>query len=355
MIVLGIESSCDDTCLAVVQNGQKVLYERSYSQALAHQKFGGIVPEVAAREHLVYVEILLLDLLSNLKKKELSLKEISRIAVTNGPGLISSLLVGVTLAKTLSWVLKKEIVSVDHLNAHLCANFLETVGSGTNQNKPKNKEEFFPLVCLLASGGHTQLLYLKSFQEIKLLGETLDDSCGEAFDKVARMLDLNYPGGPEIEKLASLSEKPSKYQSRLPKVIKLKNEFSFSFSGIKTAMLYLIQELTSKQENYQKADLAAAFQELVCRELANKLIKACKKYSCRKIAIAGGVSANQRLRAVIEETSKKHLDYQIKFFKPEKKYCTDNASMVASAGYFIPDHFGLDFGVYSVPSAKINF
>ncbi len=319
MIVLGIETSCDETSIAIVKDGSEILSEITYSQIAIHQPFGGIVPEIAAREHAVFIDELIWQ---TLQKANLTWSQIDRLAVVNGPGLVSSLLVGVMAAKTLSWALNLELVAVNHLQAHICANYLN------------NQKTSAPFICLLASGGHTQILFIQSYQNMQLLGETLDDSAGEAFDKVARMLGLNYPGGPAIEKLAQTGN-PKAFSLPKPKV----GEFEFSFSGLKTAVLRLIQGLP---ENYSKADLAASFQETVCDELSNKLIKAAQKFNCSKIVIAGGVAANGRLRSLIKE---KALDLEL--FAPNIKYCTDNGAMVAAAGFLCPQNFGLDFTVYS--------
>jgi N6-L-threonylcarbamoyladenine synthase len=257
-----------------------------------------------------------------LLQPEFSWKKIDRIAVVNGPGLVSSLLVGITAAKTLSWSLGVELVSVNHLQAHICANYL------VDKTEP-------PFICLLASGGHTQLLFVEDYPRQTLLGETLDDSAGEAFDKVGRMLGLDYPGGPAIEKLAVEGNK-SAFSLPRPNV----GEFDFSFSGLKTAVMRLIASLPS---DFSRADLAASFQETVCQELTDKLLKAAHKYNCKKIVIAGGVAANHTLRRIIQEKSKEEVELKA----PQLKYCTDNGAMVAAAGFLCPDEFGLGFDVYS--------
>ncbi len=318
MLVLGIESSCDETSVAVVKDGREVLAEITKSQIDTHLTYGGVVPEIAAREHLNAIDQTIWE---TLKQANLNWKDIDRIAVVNGPGLVSSLLVGVTAAKTLSWTLGTELVSVNHLQAHICANYLNGI-------EP-------PFACLLASGGHTQLLNVKNYTQIELLGETLDDSAGEAFDKVARMLGLNYPGGPAIEKLAETGD-PSKHYLPRPKV----GEFTFSFSGLKTAVLRLIQSLPP---DYLRADVAACFQEVVCEELSEKLVKAAAKYNLNKIVIAGGVAANKTLRKKIAQKAPEGTEIGA----PALKYCTDNGAMVAAAGFWCPKDFGLNFEVYS--------
>lgn len=324
MIVLGIETSCDETSVAIVKDGIEVLGEITHSQIDIHRLYGGVVPEIAAREHFTSIDIAISECLKKVQESflDFSWMNIDRIAVVNGPGLISSLLVGVTAAKTLSWTLNKEIVSVNHLNAHVCANHL------VDGVMP-------PFVCLLASGGHTQLLLVEQYDKQILLGQSIDDSAGEAFDKVARMLDLDYPGGPAIERLA-ISGNTNAFTLPHPKV----NEFDFSFSGLKTAVMRLINSLG---RDFNKADLAASFQENVCKELTNKLIKASLKYNCSKIVIAGGVAANQNFRKMIQE----RMSAETKMHAPPLRYCTDNGAMVAAAGFLCPDEFGLGFDVYS--------
>lgn len=329
MLVLGIESSCDETSVAIVENGHKIISELTHSQIATHQVYGGVVPEIAAREHVLRIDHLIW---SCLKNANLNWSDINRIAVVNGPGLVSSLLVGINAAKTLSWALNIELVSINHLKAHICANNL-------NKNPKDFLQESF--ICLLASGGHTQILQINNYQDIKILGQTIDDSAGEAFDKVARMLNLPYPGGPHIETLAKTGNKTI---FKLPRA--KVGEFDFSFSGLKTAVLRLIEK--TGLENLNKADLAASFQEAVCHELADKLIKASLKNNCFDIVIAGGVSANQRLRELISEKANElNIGQKINIKAPFLNYCTDNGAMVAAAGYLCPESFGLDFGVYS--------
>ena len=324
MIVLGIETSCDETSVAIVKDGHEVLSEITYSQIATHKAFGGVVPEIAAREHFLSIDKVIHESINqaNSLHHDFNWTKIDRIAVVNGPGLVSSLLVGITAAKTLSWALNIELVSVNHLQAHICANYL------SDKTDP-------PFVCLLASGGHTQLLFVEDYSRQKLLGQTLDDSAGEAFDKVGRMLGLDYPGGPAIEKLALEGNKSA---FTLPRA--QVGEFDFSFSGLKTAVMRLIASLPP---DFSRADLAASFQDAVCQELADKLVKAAHKYNCKKIVIAGGVASNQNLRQIIQEKSERKVELRA----PQLKYCTDNGAMVAAAGFLCPDEFGLGFDVYS--------
>lgn len=326
MIVLGIETSCDETSVAIVKNGQKVLSNITISQIETHKQFGGVVPEIAAREHLTNIDKVIWQALES---AELTWSQINRIAVVNGPGLISSLLVGVTAAKALSWTLSKELVSVNHLKAHICANFIDWTPE-------------FPFICLLASGGHTQLVIVNSFNDFQILGETLDDSAGEAFDKVARLLDLNYPGGPAIEALAK-NGNPKEFSLPTASV----GKFDFSFSGLKTAVLRLVQSLgnTNNLSVEIKANIAACFQEVVCKDLAKKLVNAATNFNCKTISIAGGVAANKRLRKCILEIIPP--TEEIKLIAPKFEFCTDNGAMVAAAGFFVPETIGQAFQVYS--------
>ncbi len=329
MLVLGIESSCDETSVAIVEDGHRVINELTHSQVATHQVYGGVVPEIAAREHALHIDHLIWTCLEN---ANLKWSDINRIAVVNGPGLVSSLLVGINAAKTLSWALNIELVSINHLKAHICAN-----------NLSKSPSDFLQesFTCLLASGGHTQILQVNDYQNMQILGQTIDDSAGEAFDKVARMLNLPYPGGPHIENLAKTGNKKA---FNLPRA--KVGEFEFSFSGLKTAVLRLIEKIGLA--NLNKADLAASFQEAVCHELADKLIKAALKNNCFNIVIAGGVSANQRLRELISEKANElNIQQKVKIQAPLLNYCTDNGAMVAAAGYLCPENFGLGFGVYS--------
>jgi N6-L-threonylcarbamoyladenine synthase len=325
LIVLGIETSCDDTCVALVEDGRRVLSEVRHSQDDVHKIYGGVVPEIAAREHLLMIDKTIAECFKN---AGIAFADIDRIAVVDGPGLVSSLLVGITAAKTLSWLLNKEIVNVHHLKAHVCA-----VNLSDDPPSP-------PFLCLLASGGHTQLLKVVSYSEILLLGETLDDSAGEAFDKVARMLGLNYPGGPEIESLARNGD-PTKFELPRSKVVGR----NFSFSGLKTAVMRLIDSLPV---DFNKADLAASFQENVCVELVGKLIKTANEEELQKIVIAGGVASNGRFRQILKERSGE--DFQ--FYFPALKHCTDNGAMVAAAGFLCPEGFGMNFDVFSRDKAN---
>ena len=319
MIILGIESSCDETSIAIVKDGRKILANSIASQIDLHRKTGGVVPEVAAREHVVKIVPVLQ---SALQTAGITLAELDAIAVTAGPGLLSSLLIGVNAAMTLALILKKPLIPINHIEGHIYANWLEPEEDGVPQ---------FPAAVLTVSGGHNELIVWKGHGDYTFLGATLDDAAGEAFDKVARLLGLPYPGGPQIQKVAVEGD-PKKYN--LPRA--WVTPWDFSFSGLKTAVLRLVQDeqkKTRRKTLSQKfiADAAASFQESACEVLATKLINAAKKYKVRELHLAGGVSANQRLREWAEKLKPPQM--KLRFCK-KLILCTDNAAMIAAAGYF---------------------
>ncbi len=334
MRVLGIETSCDETAAAVVENGTKVLSNVIASQIPLHQKTGGVVPEVAAREHVLKI-IPVID--RALKEAKCGWDEIDAIAVTQGPGLLSSLIIGMTAASTLALYKNKPLIPVNHIAGHIYANWLD--------EEPKDPIRF-PLLVMTVSGGHNELVLMKSHADYKLLGETLDDAAGEAFDKVARMLNLGYPGGPEIAKVA---EKGNPGAFNFPRVHMAKDSFDFSFSGLKTAVLNVVKtEFANKKRLSKKfiADCAASFQEAACEVLADKLLKAAVLHKVKEVHLAGGVSANKRLREITGERIdegfyRDHKGKQIKLnitpklrFSKKLVYCTDNAAMIAAAAFF---------------------
>src|SRR3989338_6381676 len=307
MLILGIETSCDETCCAIVEDGRRVIVNNVISQIELHKEFGGVKPSVAKFAHEEVID----DLINKtLRDAKLNFESLDAIAVTIGPGLVISLLVGFKKAKELSKKYTKKLIGVNHLYAHICSNFLES------DLEP-------PFICLLASGGHTQIINVKTFTDYEILGSTLDDACGEAFDKIGRLLGLSYPGGPNLEILAT-SGNPEAFILPEAKV----NPYDFSFSGLKTAVLRLVQKLP---ENYNRADLAASFQDNVTNTLVKKITGAAKNTNADKIVIAGGVSANKTLRSKLQNST------DFKIYLPDLKYCTDNAAMVASAGYFLKD------------------
>jgi len=299
MKILGIEKSCDETAVALVENGSHVSKNVIYSQIDIHSQTGGVVPEVAAREHILKMVPAL---------SEVDFDDVDAIAVTEGPGLISSLLTGTVTASTIALVLGKPLIPVNHIHGHIYANWLS-----------RDIDDFeFPIVILTVSGGHNELVLMRGHLDFEIIGETLDDAAGEAFDKVARLIGLGYPGGPAISKAAENGD-PNKYD--LPRAWLSKESLDFSFSGLKTAV--------SRLPISDTANVAASFQEAVCDVLSEKLKRAAEKYGAEEVHLAGGVSANKRLREMV----KQRISLPVKW--PEKiEYCTDNAAMIAAAGYF---------------------
>lgn len=307
-LVLGFETSCDETAVALVADGRRVLANAVASQIDLHRKYGGVVPEIASRQHL---ESLLPVLREALDQAGVTLDQVDLIAATQGPGLVGTLLVGLTAAKALAFALDKPFVGVNHLQGHIYANFL----------LPEVPE--FPLVCLVVSGGHTDLIYMEGHGRMELLGRTRDDAAGEAFDKVARLLGLPYPGGPHLERLAAQGDPAA---VPFPRAW-LEGTYDFSFSGLKTAVLHLVRGPNPPAA----ADLAAAFQASVVEVLAEKAVRAAVEKGVRTLLLAGGVSANGALRA---EVSRRAEPLGIRVFAPPLALCTDNAAMIAAAGYY---------------------
>lgn len=312
MIILAIESSCDETAAAVVRNGREVLSDVIASSADLHKKYGGVVPELASRKHTEYINTVIDEAL---EQSGLCFSDIDAIAVTYGPGLIGALLVGVSAAKALAFALKKPLIPVHHIMAHISANYIE------------HPDLLPPFTGLVASGGHSHIVYAKDFMDFEVLGRTRDDAAGEAFDKIARTINIGYPGGPLLEKLARTGD-PKAYN--FPRV-NLDN-FDFSFSGVKTAVINAVHKAAQKGEEINKADLAASFQEAVTDSLVDHTIAAAKSRNCKTVALSGGVAANGYLREkFILKTSKEGME----FVCPRPRFCTDNAVMVGCAAYFL--------------------
>jgi N6-L-threonylcarbamoyladenine synthase len=310
MIVLGIESSCDETSVAVIKN-EKLLSNLIASQDF-HKKYGGVVPELSSRAHLQMVQPLVKQAL---EESKISINDVDLIAATAGPGLIGALLVGLTYAKGLAYSLKKEFVPVNHIEGHIFSPFLM-------DEKPE-----FPMLCLVVSGGHTLLLLVKSYTQIVKLGSTVDDAAGEAFDKVSKMIGLGYPGGPMIQKYAESGDPNS---IEFP-IAQLKGKFDFSFSGLKTAVL---RHLESNYNDFQIPEhdlpnLAASFQNAVVKALSQKVVKAIKTFDIKSLSLVGGVAANRAIRNSFVEISNK---YKKKLVIPDLEYCGDNAAMIALRG-----------------------
>lgn len=324
-IILSIETSCDETAVCILQGKNKILSNIVLSQIDIHKVFGGVVPEIAARKHIKFLNNITKEAL---KEAKIELKDINAIAVTKGPGLVGALLIGLNFAKALSLNLNIPLIGVNHLMGHIYANFLSS---------PDLKP---PFVTLLVSGGHTMILDTKDYMDFEIVGQTKDDAAGEAFDKVARMLELGYPGGPIIDKLAKVGKKIYKFPKPL-----FNKGYDFSFSGLKTSVLYF------KKDNPEAKieDIAASFQESLVSTLIHKTVKYAKINNRKKIVIAGGVAANSTLREKLND----YKEFDI--YLPEMKYCTDNAAMIARAGYekYIRNDFS-DFDLDSIPNLALK-
>lgn len=310
-VILAIESSCDETCAAVIKGGRDILSSKIMSSATEHIRFGGVVPEIASRAHTSAVSLVVKEAI---EASGLTLKDIDAVAVTYGAGLLGALLVGVSYAKTLAYSLGVPLIAVSHIRGHLAAAYLSD----------KNLKP--PFVSLLASGGHTAVIVVKDYDEFKILGSTLDDAVGEAFDKVARVLGLNYPGGPNVERLAREGQNSIK----LPKMLKGEGGYNFSYSGLKTAVINYAHGKEQKGEELPRADLAASFQSAALDILVEKAIQAAKEYNLKTVTVGGGVAANGYLRKKLAKECEKN---GLKLVLPEKVLCTDNAAMIGAEGY----------------------
>lgn len=306
VLTLGIESSCDETSVAVIKNGREILSNIIDTQIPIHEKYGGVVPEIASRNH---IEAISRVTKLALKEANVEFKDIDAITPTYGPGLVGALLVGVSYAKALSYAINKPLVGVNHIQGHIPANYLTY-----KELKP-------PFLCLLVSGGNTQIVYVRDYTEFEVLGKTRDDAIGEAFDKVARVVGLDYPGGPKVDKLA----KTGTPNIKLPKT-HFENSLDFSFSGIKTAVI----NINHNTKDINKADLCASFEKTVTEVLIENIRKAIEQTGMKSLAIAGGVSANSYIRSEILKLQSDDL----KVYMPDLKLCTDNAAMIGSAGYY---------------------
>ena len=327
ILVLGIESSCDETSISVVKNGREVLSNVINSQIKIHEEYGGVVPEIASRCHTEVINGIMKQALN---EAGVTLDDIDAIAVTQGPGLVGALLVGVSYAKGLSFATGKPLVAVNHIEGHIAGNYLT------------HKDLKPPFICLIVSGGHTHLVNVKSYTEFEILGKTRDDAIGEAFDKVARVVGLGYPGGPKVDKLA----KEGQANIKLP--ITHFEDLDFSFSGIKTAVI----NLNHKDPNINKADLCASFQKAVTEMLLNNTKKAINEFNVDKIAIAGGVSSNTYIRKAFDDLEQ---ELNVKVYYPELKLCTDNAAMIAAMGYYnYINREKAELNLNAVPNLKIG-
>lgn len=330
--ILALESSCDETAAAVNRNGLEILSNVVSSQVDLHKKFGGVVPEIASRKHL---ELLLPVIDQALEEAGIEFKDLDAVASTYGPGLVGGLLVTLTAAKTISLSLNIPLIGVNHIAGHIYANFIA--------NPDINK----PLLCLTISGGHTDLLYFDDLSGYNILGRTIDDAAGEAFDKISRFVGLGYPGGPAVEKAAHSGDRNAIDFPRAD----LGDSYDFSFSGLKTAVMNYVNNEEQRGNEININDLAASFQEAVVDSLASNLIKAIKEYDVESAVLSGGVAANQRLREVIAERLKEH---NLELFYPPLELCTDNAAMIGAVAYY--QYLDRDFAPLSIsanPSLKL--
>lgn len=311
--ILAIESSCDETAAAIVKNGRQVLAHSMYTQIAIHAEYGGVVPEIASRNHLEKLPYVVEDAL---RQAGMTFQDVDAFAVTAGPGLVGALLTGVSYAKAAAYAAGKPLIAVNHMEGHIAANYITF---------PELEP---PFICLVVSGGHTEIVHAMGYGNYQLLGSTRDDAAGEAFDKVARALGLKYPGGPNLQKLA---EEGDPYAYEFPKSFRGEKHLDFSFSGIKTAVINLLNTMDMRGETYRRADVAASFQRTVTELLVKNTFLAAQRTGLNQVAIAGGVSANAALRkAAQEEAEKRHMQLYV----PKLLYCTDNAAMIGAAAYF---------------------
>ncbi|PAV39130.1 tRNA (adenosine(37)-N6)-threonylcarbamoyltransferase complex transferase subunit TsaD [Megasphaera sp. ASD88] len=334
MYTLALETSCDETSAAVIQDGRQILSNIISTQVPIHRKFGGVVPEIASRQHIEYVMPIIKEALDT---AHVSLQEIDHIGVTYGPGLVGALLVGVAAAKALSFALDKPLVGVNHMEGHIFANFLS------------HPELEPPFLALVVSGGHTQLVKIEGYNTFTLLGQTRDDAAGEAFDKIARVMGYPYPGGPQIDKLAKDGNPDA---IAFPKALHEKHNFEFSFSGLKSAVLNYLHTQEQRKQPYDVHDVAASFQKTVVETLVEKTMDAATYCGMNKIAVAGGVSANSALAAAMEQACAAH---GYSFYRPEPVLCTDNGAMIGCRAYYmaLEGHFA-DLTLNAKPALAIS-
>lgn len=334
VVILAIESSCDETAAAVVVNGRKVLSNVIYSQIDLHTLYGGVVPEIASRKHIEKITQVISKALDD---ANMTLKDLSAIAVTYGPGLVGPLLVGVAEAKAIAFGAGLPLIGVHHIEGHICANYIE------------NEELKPPFMSLVVSGGHTHLVRVCDYGKYEVVGKTRDDAAGEAFDKVARAIGLGYPGGPKIDKAAKAGNSEA---IKFPKAKVDGSEYDFSFSGLKSAVLNYINSAEMKGQPIVVEDIAASFQKTVVEVLTEHAIRAIREYDCKEFAIAGGVASNTALRESISKACEKE---GVKFYCPAPIYCTDNAAMIGVAAYheYISGQFA-DYSLNAIPNLKLG-
>jgi N6-L-threonylcarbamoyladenine synthase len=333
-LVLGIETSCDETSAAVIKNGRQILSNIISSQIDIHQKYGGVVPEIASRKH---VELVIHVINQSLEEAGVKLSDIDVIGVTYGPGLVGALLVGLSAAKGLAYAVDKPLVGVHHIEGHISANYLE------------HAELEPPFICLVASGGHSHIVYVGEYDKFEILGQTRDDAAGEAFDKVARAIGMGYPGGPLIDKAAQNGNSEA---ITFPRVRFTDGSLDFSFSGVKTAVLNYINSAEQKGEKYNVDDVAASFQKAVVDVLVRNTVEAAKLKKVGTITIAGGVAANSSLRSQMKTVAEKQ---GLKVFYPKPVLCTDNAAMIACAAYYeYREGHSSDMNLNAIPGLKLG-
>ncbi|SJZ60012.1 tRNA (adenosine(37)-N6)-threonylcarbamoyltransferase complex transferase subunit TsaD [Garciella nitratireducens] len=331
--LMGIETSCDETSVAIVKNGREVLTNQIYSQIDIHKKFGGVVPEVASRNHLKKISYIIEEAV---KESKVSFNELDGIAVTYGPGLVGALLVGLSTAKAMAFGLHKPLIGVHHIDGHISANYIED-----SHLEP-------PFICLVASGGHSHLVYVRDYGKYEILGRTRDDAAGEAFDKIARALGLGYPGGPLIDQKA---KEGNPYAIKFPRAYLEEGSYDFSFSGLKSSVLNYLNSCKMRGEKIVVEDVAASFQQSVVDVLAHKTIKAAIEKKVDRVYLAGGVASNSALREQVKKLAKKEA---ITAGYPSKILCTDNAAMIAAAGYYQYKKRNIaDLTLNAVPNLKL--
>lgn len=332
--ILSIESSCDETAAAIVVDGREVKSNIIYSQIELHKLYGGVVPEIASRKHVEKVNQVIR---AAIEEAHVTWDDIDAVAVTYGPGLVGALLVGVSAAKAVAYAKKKPLVGVHHIEGHIAANYIE------------HPDLEPPFMCMVASGGHSHLVYVKDYTTFEIVGRTRDDAAGEAFDKVARAIGLGYPGGPKIDKLAKEGNKEAIH---FPRAFMEDAPYDFSFSGLKSAVLNYLNGCEMKHQEINRADVAASFQQAVVDVLTDNSVRAAKAYGCKELALAGGVASNSALRENMQREAAKQ---GLQFYYPSPIFCTDNAAMIGVAGYHnymagIRD--GLDLN--AIPNLKIG-
>lgn len=334
MITMGIESSCDETAVSIIKDGREILSNTIFSQIKTHKKYGGVVPEIASREHLQAIDFVVKE---SMDQAKVNFDDLDLIAVTKGPGLVGALLVGMSYAKGLALAIDKPLIGVNHMEGHVSANYLA------------HEELEPPFTGLIVSGGHTYLVDVKSYTDYKVIGQTRDDAAGESFDKVSRSLGLGYPGGPAIQKAA---EKGNPTAIDFPRIMLEKDSYDFSFSGLKTAVLNYINKEKMAGNEINVNDIAASFQEAVVDVLVEKSIKLVKQLDSKVFVLSGGVAANKILRQRLEEELSK---LNVKFYFPPLDLSTDNAAMIGCAGYFNFLEYGQDqLNVNVIPNLGLN-